>query len=850
QEAFDRNQLPRAENALLNFFQNNGYFKAKIQSETQLDDKNQLANVIFHVTLGKRAKIGLVEISGADPTETARLLHSMRTLRATLTGSSLKPGKPYTPARIKAATTLMRKFLAGQHRLANKIQQNPPQFHADTNRADISFNVQVGPVVDIRTAGAKLSAVGFLANRRLKKLIPVYSEGAIDRQLVADGRQNLINYFQSKGFFDVKVNTVFQRQPDKISVLYEIDKGKRHKVERVAFQGNQHVDEDQLTPVLAIKQHKRFIPFSTGRFDNKLLKQSVKNIETVYKDRGYEDVKVTPQVVDKEPNIDVVFQITEGQQTLVDNVFIQGNSKLSMADLDPHGELRIRPGAPFSPKKIVDDRSHILAAYLDRGYLNAQVNTDLKRAPDDPHRVEVVYNIVENQQVRISHVIIMGQKVTRRALIAKETDVWPETPLSQAKLLAGESKLYDLGIFDWASIGPRRPISNQTDEDAVIKVHESSRNTISYGFGMEITRRGGNLPTGTVAIPGLPTVGLNTSDIIAGEQTFVSPRGSVEYTRRNIWGKAETGSVSLLLSRLDQRALANYIDPHFRGSVWRSLFSLSAERTSQNPLFTARLGQASFQLERTLDRDRTLTAQVRYSFQRTVLSNLLIPSLVLPQDRAVRLSRVSGTLIRDTRDKPLDPHKGLYQTLDLGITPTAFGSSANFSKLVGQYAHYQPVTKSIVWANSLRLGFAKPFSGDTVPTSERFFAGGGSTLRGFPLNAAGPQRIAPICTTGTTDCNSFITVPVGGNMLMIINSELRYPIPIISNLGGAVFYDGGNVYRTINFSELVNNYTSTVGVGLRYATPVGPVRFDIGRNLNPVPGINPLQFTITLGQAF
>ena len=87
-------------------------------------------------------------------------------------------------------------------------------------------------------------------------------------------------------------------------------------------------------------------------------------------------------------------------------------------------------------------------------------------------------------------------------------------------------------------------------------------------------------------------------------------------------------------------------------------------------------------------------------------------------------------------------------------------------------------------------------------------------------------------------------------MLFIFNSELRYPIPIISNLGGVVFYDGGNIFRTINFSELLNHYTNTVGVGIRYATPVGPVRFDIGRNLNPLPGINPLQFTITLGQAF
>ena len=382
-------------------------------------------------------------------------------------------------------------------------------------------------------------------------------------------------------------------------------------------------------------------------------------------------------------------------------------------------------------------------------------------------------------------------------------------------------------------------------------MHESKRNTITYGFGFEVARRGGNLPTGTVAVPGLPTVGIDTSSFVSSEKTFASPRGSLEFTRRNLRGLGETGAVSLLLARLDQRALVTYVDPHFRRSKWRSLFSVSAEHSTQNPLFAATLGDGSFQVERTIDRKETMTAQFRYDFNRTVLSQIPVPELVLPQDQRVRLSTLSASLIQDTRDKPLDPHTGHYSTLDLGITPTALGSSANFTRLVGQYSSYRPITHSgVIWANSIRLGLAMPFAGSFVPTSQRFFAGGGTTLRGFPINGAGPQRAVSVCPPGQTTNCSQISVPFGGNQLFILNSELRYPIPIISNLGGVIFYDGGNVYSHVRFSDFVEHYTSTIGLGFRYSTPVGPVRIDIGRNLNPMPGINPFQFFITLGQAF
>jgi outer membrane protein assembly factor BamA len=158
---------------------------------------------------------------------------------------------------------------------------------------------------------------------------------------------------------------------------------------------------------------------------------------------------------------------------------------------------------------------------------------------------------------------------------------------------------------------------------------------------------------------------------------------------------------------------------------------------------------------------------------------------------------------------------------------------------------------SIVFANSIRAGFASPFSGSFVPTSELFFSGGGTTLRGFPINEAGPQRLVPFCNvlTGETGCVN-ITVPVGGRQLFILNSEMRFPLKIMKALGGVVFYDGGNVYSAINFNNFVNNYSNTVGLGLRYSTPIGPIRVDVGQNLNPVPGIKSTQFFITVGQSF
>jgi outer membrane protein assembly factor BamA len=847
EDPYDKARVTLAQPALQKFLEQNGYFQAKIQTATNIDDAHQLVNLIFSVSPRKLARVANVTFEGPNATEDARLQHSIRSLRARFLGGLLKPGKPYTRARITEATTLIKRTLSAQRHLASNIQENPPQYHPEDNRVDVSFKVEVGPVVTVRVTGARLSLLPYMSSRQMKKLIPVYSEGAIDQELVEEGQQNLVDYFQKKGYFDAQVKTTFQHQGDHILLAYDIEKGKKRKVDHIVFRGNHEISEKDLLAVVVVTNSHIL---THGKISQKLLKQSASNLEALYRDRGFEDVKVKTQTITHDPKIDAVFNIEESAQTVVRNVDVTGNTHVPNAELTAPVGFQLRAGAPYSPRRLSEDRNRITANYQNRGYLNAEVKATVRREAGDSHAVNVTYAVDEHQMVRVGDVVYLGQKVTRLSFIRKTAKVSNETPMRRVDLLQAESRLYDLNIFDWASVGPKRPITDQTEEAALVKVHEAKRNDITYGIGFEISHRGGNIPSGTVAVPGGPTIGLGNNQIAPSQSTFASPRGSLEFDRHDIRGLGETGSVSLLLSRLDQRALTTYAQPHFFGSKWSSLSSFSLERTTENPLFGANLGDASFQLERLINRKNNTRFQLRYDFNKTVLSNLLVPALVLPQDRNVHLSTVSGTLLRDTRDKPLDAHHGSFSLLTLGITPQSLGSSASFARLLGQYAFYKPL-HSVVFANSIRLGMAKAFSGSFVPTSQLFFSGGGTTLRGFPIDEAGPQRLVPFCNvlTGQTGCVN-VTVPVGGRELFILNSELRFPLGVMKALGGVVFYDGGNVFTAINLNNFVNNYSNTIGVGLRYATPIGPVRVDLGRNLNPVPGINPTQYYITLGQAF
>lgn len=833
----------QGQKGLLAYFRARGFFQAEITPEIRRDEPHHIVNLIFHCTLNRQAKVGTINFEGLSQDQGDVVRKSLHGLLAKIKRVTLKPGQKYSEPRIARSIPFIRDRLRKQNQLAPAIRISAPRYDPETNVADVQFVLTPGLKVSVQLMGAKAS------RKTIQKLVPIYEEDAVDQDLISEGQTNLKAYFQSKGYFDVTIDAHTDRQNDVVKVVYNVDLGSKRRLKNVYFDGNEHLSDRQLKALVSVK--KGFL-FTRGKYNEQLLKKSENAVTQRYKDDGYQSVSVQGKVEDFDPEVDVTLEIREGPQDHVASLHISGNKTQTIDQLTRKFPIHLRPGQVFSQKLLETDRAQLLAAYLDLGYLNAAVRSAAIPSAGDAHKMDVTYTIEEGPQARISEVVLLGEQHTKPRFIQEVVGkrITPQQPQSEGNFLQAESDLYDLGVFDWASVKPLRPIADQKEEETLIKVHESPLNSMDIGGGIEIIPRSGNIPVNSVVVPGLPPISLGNK-FQASQESYVGPRFTFDFARHDLRGTAETATIGTILSRLDQRAFFTYAAPRLRGSAWSSLFSLSGERSTENPIFTSRIAQGSLQVEKSLDAKRTKRAIVRYSYQHTNLSNILIPGLVLPEDQDVRLSMIDAEYVRDDRDKPLDAHHGIYQTFDFGVTPKVFGSSADFVRFLGQTAFYKPLRPWLVWANNFRLGLAAPFAGSVVPLSERFFSGGADSLRGFPINGAGPQRPVPVCTNPANPAScSLISVPVGGNMLFIVNSEARFSLPFKSGLGAVLFYDGGNVYSNINWNQFADDFTHSVGIGIRYQTPVGPVRFDVGYRLTSVPGVRATQYFVTLGQSF
>jgi outer membrane protein assembly factor BamA len=857
QTPFNAADVEQDRAALLKFFQQQGYFQAKVDSEVKLDSANGLANILFNCQLNHAAKFGALDIAGASAEETESLTRSLQTFLSRARGAAIRPGRSYHYTTLTKATKYLQAKLEKKGRLGAQVTLAGAEFHADTNRADIHFAVVPGPVSTVAIQGARVWSW------TRKAILPVYQGVGVDEESVEEGRQALVSFFQAKGYFDAKVEAQLKTESNGTAVVYQISKEKKHKVAAVELSGNSKLASSDLRPHIAVEKGHLF---SSGKFSQQLVRASINSLKAVYQSEGFSSVEVVSSVTNRGGDITVTFRVTEGPRDVVSSLILQGNDTLPIAEIAPEG-LKVVAGQPYSQAHVEADRANIVSHYLKAGYLNAsfrETATDVSK--DDPHHVNVVYHIYEGPKVIAGSLVTLGRNHAKQRMIDKDVaDIKPGEPLTESQLLLAGSKLYDhTGVFDWTEVDPKRQITTQDGEDVLVRVHEDKRNQITYGFGFEVINRGGSIPSGTVALPNLPPIGL-PPNFTTSQVTFYGPRGTFQYTRNNVGGKGDSLSFTGFAGRLDQRGAAYYIVPNFRWSPWKATTSVSADRNEENPLFSSQQELASTQIQRPLDKAQKNTLFLRYSFSQTDLTRILIPDLVPTQEDHVRLSTLSANFTRDTRDNPLDEHSGVLESAELDMNSTKLGSSVNFAKLTGQVAHYHQGFHNIVFATSLRIGLAQPYANSRVPLSEEFFTGGGNSLRGFPLDSAGPQRQVDVCSSGSsTDCTK-ILVPSGGNELLLINAEARIPLTIKKGLSLVTFYDGGNVFPRVGFygftskSNNVGNsnnmdlglgYKNNVGLGLRYATPVGPVRIDLGQNLNPVQGIKATQYFISIGQAF
>ncbi len=869
-ERYTQEKLDRALENVRQLMQEGGYYRARVTAETTSNPATQQVDILFHVMPGEPAHVGELKVTGTSSFSSAEVQSI----------AHLAHGDRLTAARVTGSLQRLRKRFQKQNRALAQVSIAEQPYHAETNTVDFTFQIDPGPVVVIYARGFHIS------KGALKKEIPVYEENAVDDDLLNEGKRNLLDYLQTLGHFDAKVEIQKESDAKTLKVIYQIDPGPLHKLVLVEIAGNKDfLDTVKLRSYLQIEPASTFS--THGRYSEALLSNDVTTLENLYRSSGFRNAKIQTRVDDdyhgSANKLAVHIFIDEGVRTRIGELTVVGNRMVATSQLP---ELSAQPGQPYSELDLANDRERILSYYFDHGFPNATLEITTKPVENPANREDVTYTIEEGERFTVNRVMVAGTEHTRDHVVQRELEVHQKQPLSQQDLLNTQTRLYDLGIFSQVDTAVQNPEGTDPQKNVLVQVQEAKRYTFTYGAGLEFET---GLPSGSTAPQG---------------STGVSPRVEFDVTRLNVGGLDQTLTFQSHVGRLQQRGLISYAIPKLMDNdKFKLIYTIFYDNSLDVATFTSQRLEGKIDLRQQFGnsgvepgtRRGPNSITYRWDFRVVKASHFAegfssgeIALLSLP-------ARVGGpgfTFIHDKRDNPLESTKGSYFTLDAFAASSYFGSRAetsqgyvdtNFGRALAQHSTYYAfggkgkAGHQFVFARSTTIGIQQPFLGtkvlppgscplnpageptctdiSTIPLPEQFFAGGGNSHRGFGLNQAGPR-----------DPSSGF--PVGGTALFVNNFELRLPpvsVPFLGEgFGLAIFHDMGNVFTaphdmlkglmrwhqdnpelclsggTTNsgcytqFNNSGYDYTShAVGLGVRYRTPIGPLRFDFGYNLNP-----------------
>ncbi len=806
-------ELRSAVGRLREMFKENGYYQPRITASVEQDPATEEADITFSTRAGPPARLGKVSFEGHTVFPPARLLALAK----------WRSGRHLASSSLDRGLLRLHHFYTVHGYLQANILPRRRIYDPKTNTEQLVVDVEAGPIVKVRVLGVTLS------RSKLRDLLPVYTDGIVDPLSLAQGAEELQDHFQQQGYLWARVTAapVARPEPNHLLVTYSAQLGPAGDFDGYQFEGNHHIPSAELSSV--INFHSQGFLFERAIFSTRMLRKNVRALLALYQSRGYLAATITPELdshYQGQPNhLFITFAIREGPRTMVSHLTLQGITPEEQKQVWPH--LQNKPGNAFSPQKETEDRLTLLRFYADRGFPRVRASTRATPLPGR-HRMNVTYTVERGPKQIVKHILLVGNKYTRSSTIRRQLTFSPGKPSSDAAILQSQSRLYDLGVFNQVQIAPQNPAGLETRKNILVQMEEAKRWTISYGGGMEVQRLGSNQPQG---------------------QLKASPRVSLDVTRLNVDGRGQTASFRGRFSTLDRGAELSYFMPRFHSRrKWALRFNALFDRSNNVLTFTAERAEASVALEKRFN-PGSLVA-FRYSYRHVLALNLTnrvsvqeIPLFSLP----ARIGMTGVSYINDRRNNPVNPTRGSYSLVDAGVAWTGFASEANFFRFYGENATYYRLGHGIVFARDTRLGIESPYGSlravrvtgpngqpetlltREIPLPERFFMGGSESDRAFSINQAGPRDLV----TG---------FPIGGDALFLNSFELR--IPLVKNrLGLVLFHDAGNVYSSIRRMKLLKvtqnspadfDYTvHAVGVGLRYQTPVGPLRFDLAYALNP-----------------
>jgi outer membrane protein insertion porin family len=550
-----------------------------------------------------------------------------------------------------------------------------------------------------------------------------------------------------------------------------------------------------------------------GLFARRVFRQDVLDrdllvLTAFYHSQGYPDAVVGPaevQFSEDQRGARITIPIAEGPRLAVGVVSIEGANVLSSSEV--LAALPFKSGDPWTAQRDAEARKYIARLYAQRGYLGAQVTVETRNQGDS---ADVSILIREGAQTRVGRILINGLILTKEYVVRRELPFAPGDPFNPEALADTERRLAGLGVFERVQIGPLQP-PPAPFADVVITVREGRPWRVELGGG------------------------YSTSD---------GWRAILEVGNDNLFGTGQSASIRQKVSQYGDRTDLTYRYPWLFGTPLRGDLGLFQEYHDEH-IYGYKQQQEGFAagVERTLlpvpfkDLYRLrlgLRYQVAWVRNYDVSSSLETagPDAILPGSQVV--AKITPAVTLDYRDNVLDPKSGSFHTLSVDLAAPYLGSQASFLKSSAETKWFFEWPPQTTLALGARLGLAAPYgNSNSLPSQERFYAGGSTTIRGYPQD-----KVGPLDNNGN---------PLGGNASVIGNVEWRFPI--WRWLGGVAFLDTGAVTPDVDNLSL-SAFKTGVGGGLRITTPIGPIRFDAGYALNPIQNTGRWQFYLAIGHAF
>jgi outer membrane protein insertion porin family len=812
-----------------------GYLRATVRPGVDIQHTPERTILTFTIQPGGRARVGAISVDG-DPGMTPIQL---------LSRLDIAEGQPYERDRL---TSRIERHLAAQRRTGFyearlTISTQPSE---DGRTVNLTLNASQGPMVRVVFAGDPVPS------DRRDEFVPVAREGSADEDLLEDSSNRMEEYFRAQGYRDASAPHTRREAAGELIVTFTVHKGPQYRVESIDIVGNTSMSADELSARLRVRAGQ---PFSAAALDADLTQ-----IEEAYRRVGFTTARaeattaLRSATADEHVPVEIRIQVAENTQTIVNSLSVDGNQAVAASELT--AGLSLAPGQPFSVARVALDRDAIELRYANLGYQGVTVDTRPGISADG-RRADVVFVIREGPRVFVDHVLIVGNVRTRTAAIEHELRFKPGDPLGLEAISESQRRLAAAGLFRRARI-TQLGRGDETRRDVLVTVEEAPLTTVGYGGGFEVRSR-------VVRSAADPTV--------ATEKLEFAPRASFEIGRRNLFGTNR--SVNLFTSASlhprdspvfanqepsstgsggygfpEYRALGQFRQPRVLGSNADLRVTGGVEQQIRSSFNFSRRSAAT---EVALRLPHNVSASGGYQIQRTRVFNQSVEqSQQRDIDRLfpkVRLSSFVASVIRDTRNDAVDPTQGEYVSANGQIAGRAIGSEVGFLKsfFTAQRFRALPGWRGAVVAGSARLGAAVGFPSAAgsrdLPASERFFAGGDTTVRGFALDRLGVTHV-PSRESDTIDAAGF---PLGGNALLLFNGELR--VPVRSGVKVVGFADIGNVFKTVS-DVSASELRPAIGLGFRYKSPVGPLRFDLGFKVPKRTNESRTAWFITFGEAF